>query len=256
MGYPTSFVGFNAERTPNNAAWSLNSDGAHNGGAIVFGDINGGLSLVTIPTLAQGQGGENSQTVGNDAIRPNVRLRVTGDGRVGIGTTIHEYQLTVNAPSTHLQLRRGATETTGGKQLFLELFQEEGPQDPVYPSIRFHHGNKFWNRLEVRMDGFHFKEGNLNGDSYVPIYAGSGFFSGAIGIGTPGSTEKLDVNGNINLSGKVKQNGKEILHIVGIQRVVQGNPAAMVWGAVGSHHIDTPVSQMDPSGQSLRIYYE
>ena len=82
--------------------------------------------------------------------------------------------LRVLASSNHLQLRRETTETTGDKQLFLELYQDDPKiQVPtVYPSIRFHHNNRFWHRLEARADGFHFKEGCLPNDGYINISAG------------------------------------------------------------------------------------
>src|SRR5262249_14562514 len=97
------------------------------------------------------------------------------DGNVGIGATEPGYKLTVSAASTHLQLRRESTETTGGKQTFLELIQvDPNPVKvpEVYPSIRFHHHNRFWQRIEARTDGFHFKTGDLNSDNYVDVRAG------------------------------------------------------------------------------------
>jgi hypothetical protein len=106
------------------------------------------------------------------------------NGNVGIGTTNASQKLTVSAASTHLQLRREATETGGGKQLFLELYQEDSRPVPnvpeVYPSIRFHHNNRFWHRMEARPDGFHFKDGNLNADGLSKIEAGDASFNGNI----------------------------------------------------------------------------
>jgi hypothetical protein len=94
-------------------------------------------------------------------------------GNVGVGITDPGCKLTVSAASTHLQLRREATATTGGKQLFLELFQvDPSTRVPeVYPSIRFHHNNRFWHRIEARGNGLHFKNGDLNSDGYVDITA-------------------------------------------------------------------------------------
>ena len=98
------------------------------------------------------------------------RLRVGKTGAVSIGgdTPGPGTRLTVNASNQHLMLRREARETTGGKQLFLELYQDDpGPSVPeVAPSIRFHHNNRYWHRIEARSDGFHLKDGNLAYDGY------------------------------------------------------------------------------------------
>jgi hypothetical protein len=111
---------------------------------------------------------------------------------VGVNTTTPAAQLTVRASSQHLQLRREATEQTGDKLLFLELYQDENnpPTVPeVHPSIRFHHHNRFWQRIEGRADGIHFKTGDLSSDSDIDIFAGSGHFSG-VGIGTGNSIQQ------------------------------------------------------------------
>jgi hypothetical protein len=95
-------------------------------------------------------------------------------GNVGIGVVDPAYRLTVSAATTHLQLRRENNTTVGGKQVFLELFQlDPVPQrvPEVHPSIRFHHNNRFWHRLEARSNGFHFKTGDLNSDGYVDVSA-------------------------------------------------------------------------------------
>ncbi|MFC4584931.1 tail fiber domain-containing protein [Sphaerisporangium corydalis] len=108
------------------------------------------------------------------------RLRVSRAGNVSIGTNAPDpgNKLTVSAGERHLVLRREPTATTGGKQLFLELFQEESgsPKIPeIAPSIRFHHANRFWHRLEARGDGLHIKAGDLNIDTYSNLTVGTLF---------------------------------------------------------------------------------
>jgi hypothetical protein len=125
-------------------------------------------------------------------------LTVTGTGAssfagsVGIGTVAPGAKLTVSASANHLQLRRESTESAGDKQLFLELYQDD-PQNKVpgvYPSIRFHHNNKFWHRIEGRPDGFHFKEGYLPFDGMRDIHANVAVLAGLrIGGVTIGETE-------------------------------------------------------------------
>ena len=54
------------------------------------------------------------------------RLAVTPDGNVGIGTTYPGAKLTVSSDDSHLQLRREKN-APAGKQIFLELFQDNTP---------------------------------------------------------------------------------------------------------------------------------
>lgn len=116
---------------------------------------------------------------------PQVRLQINHDGNVGIGTTSLGGRLTVGASSAHLQLRRESTETTGGKQLFLELYQYDPDKKvpEVYPSIRFHHNNKFWHRIEARSDGLHIKTGDMNSENYVPLKVGNLQINGTFTVG-------------------------------------------------------------------------
>ena len=63
----------------------------------------------------------------------------------------------------------------GGALLFLELYQPDSnpPKVPeVYSSIRFHHGNRYWHRIEARGTGLHVRDGNTGSDDYKSLYAG------------------------------------------------------------------------------------
>lgn len=128
--------------------------------------------------------------------------------QVGIGTINPQAKLAVSASGQspqqqlpqppHLQLRREATEKSGDKILFLELYQDENPQPTVpevHPSLRFHHHNRFWQRIEGRADGIHFKTGDITSDSDIDIFAATGHFSGNVGIGTPTPRTTLEVKG-------------------------------------------------------------
>jgi hypothetical protein len=125
-------------------------------------------------------------------------LLYRGDN-VGIGITDPVAPLTISASTNHMQLRREATEKTGDKILFLELFQDDSgtPSIPeVHPSIRFHHHYLFWHRIEGRSDGIHFKTGDTTSDVYIDTFAGSGHFSGNVGIGTTNTpVTALEVKG-------------------------------------------------------------
>lgn len=91
---------------------------------------------------------------------------------VGIGTTSPGgAKLVVSAPAAHLQLRREPGEKAGGNLVFLELFQDVNAALNVYPSIRFHHGQKFWHRIEARSEGLLFKTGDTNSDALSDVHA-------------------------------------------------------------------------------------
>ena len=72
-----------------------------------------------------------------------------------------------------LQIRREAGTRTGGKGAFLELFQDDASPAVVpfvYPYIRFHHRNRFTNRLEGRDDGLHVM-GHWSTDDHATCFA-------------------------------------------------------------------------------------
>ncbi|MCW2898699.1 MAG: LamG protein [Streptosporangiaceae bacterium] len=112
-------------------------------------------------------------------------------GNVGVGTTTAPGRLTVGAASDHLQLRRESSAPGGGNVVFLELFQSDTGNDVlIYPSIRFHHSNKFWHRIEGRPEGFYLKTGMLDSDSLVDLHAGRAVLTEVtIGDTTIGETE-------------------------------------------------------------------
>lgn len=125
-------------------------------------------------TQGIGIGSNRIEAIGSNTDQ-DILIIPKGTGNVGIGTTSLEARLTVSSLSSHLQLRRETPQTTGGKQLFLELFQADTAPahvPEVAPSIRFHHSSRFWHRIEARLDGFHFKTGDMNLDDYVDLRAG------------------------------------------------------------------------------------
>ncbi len=130
------------------------------------------------------------------------------DRNVGIGALNPNTTLTISAaggpPATqlvsHLQLRREATQQSGDKILFLELYQDDHVAGAltvpeVHPSIRFHHSNRFWQRIEGRNDGIHFKTGDLTSDGYTGVIAGNGYFGGNAGIAPSSLHAPLEVKG-------------------------------------------------------------
>lgn len=79
--YGTSYVGFNAAHTLSN--WILSPDGewGHNGGGIIFGDVGGSMYFSTV-----GSTGGSQQTLSDNDILKNVKLSISPEGKIGIGT--------------------------------------------------------------------------------------------------------------------------------------------------------------------------
>ena len=108
----------------------------------------------------------------------------------------------VTRDAEHLTLFR-ARSATGGAKMFLELVQEDAnpPTTPeTYPFIRFHHGNRWWHRLEARPDGLHVREGGGGSTDLRALSAGD-MNSNNRAVVT-GNTERLRV-----VRGIIDQNG-------------------------------------------------
>jgi hypothetical protein len=102
----------------------------------------------------------------------------TGATAASIGTTTGGTSAS-GATVPHLQLRRETSAGSAGKALYLELYQDAttGP-NVTFPSIRFHHSQKFWHRVEARPEGFLLKTGDLSSDALVDLYAKTAVVAG------------------------------------------------------------------------------
>jgi hypothetical protein len=104
-----------------------------------------------------------------------------------------------------VQLER--TLATSGKALFLELYQGTAATADVFPSIRFHHGNHYWIRIESSNSRFHFKQGHLDSDEYVDLSARSFSVGGGENV-APGCPEQVRlIRGFVNPSGGTRGKG-------------------------------------------------
>jgi hypothetical protein len=74
LSYGTSYIGFNAERTSDNN-WTVLTDNAHNGGAVIYGTINGDLVFSCIKT-----NGTTNRTLTDSQIKENAQMKLTMDG--------------------------------------------------------------------------------------------------------------------------------------------------------------------------------
>jgi hypothetical protein len=94
----------------------------------------------------------------------------------------------------NIKARRAGTEATGGCKIMLELHQEDSgpPKVPeVGTAIRFHHGSRYWHRIEGRGDGLHVRDGHPDSNDWHSLYAGNMFTNGL--QVTAGATERLRI---------------------------------------------------------------
>jgi len=91
LRYGTSYIGFNASRK-STGIWKTSGTEKSNGGAVIYGDIEGNIRFSTIPSTGDiGQSGITDGTIVS-----NIRLFIHKGGNVGIGTTaINGYKLSV-----------------------------------------------------------------------------------------------------------------------------------------------------------------
>lgn len=91
LGYGTSYIGFNAIRAY--GSWSITSDGANNGGAVIWSQVGGEINFASI-----GNSGSplTNQTLTDADIRSRVAMHIHPNGQVGIGT--------INMPDNNYKL--------------------------------------------------------------------------------------------------------------------------------------------------------
>lgn len=174
-----SSLSYNAHRNANNSAWVF-PDRDRPAVTIEMDDTGGKPRFEVYATSSTNTAGW-TQRLALDCSTGNLAIAHNG-GTVGIGTGASTARLTVAASTEHLRLTRSRAETTGGKHLFLELFQEDPnvTVPEVFPAIRFHHGGRFWHRIEAQSNGIHFRDGNLNSDAYVRVFAENMIVTGMI----------------------------------------------------------------------------
>lgn len=81
LAYGTSYIGFNAVRSSN--TWTSKSDGGHNGGAVIYGDINGNLRFINIDNSGSPT---SDQTNSDGTVKGKTKMIIKPNGQVGIGT--------------------------------------------------------------------------------------------------------------------------------------------------------------------------
>lgn len=80
LNWGTSYLGFNARRQNN--TWLLNTDGANNGGGVIWGNVAGDIYFAGVPST-----GAAAKDLPDAQINSNhTHMVIKGDGNVGIGT--------------------------------------------------------------------------------------------------------------------------------------------------------------------------
>lgn len=75
LNYGSSYIGFNAARTPGTSgSWTLEGDGFHNGGGVIYTDMAGNIYL-----SPQGSTGTATRTLADLDVKGNIALRVGAD---------------------------------------------------------------------------------------------------------------------------------------------------------------------------------
>ena len=139
--------------------------------------------------------GASGGTISGDVV---IQSDLTVDGNIGIGTT---------SPTTYLHIK-GPTGPTGGDFLRIE------PTDlSAIPKISIRHTDG----SEVMILSANPTGASIHGIGGAPLYLGAGGFvrqtihsSGNVGIGTTTPSEKLDVVGNIKITGDLTVSGNII----------------------------------------------
>jgi len=77
LNYGTSYIGFNAARigSGNSANWTIEGDGGHNGGGVIYTDVAGNIYLSPIPSA-----GTATRTLTDLDIKSSITFRVAANG--------------------------------------------------------------------------------------------------------------------------------------------------------------------------------
>lgn len=237
-----SSLSYNAHRNADNSNWVF-PDRARSAVTLEMDDT-GGKARFEVYTNTSANIAGWMQRLALDCSTGNFTIAHNG-GTVGIGTRASTARLTVAASTEHLRLTRSRTETTGGKHLFLELFQEDpnGATVPeVFPAIRFHHGGRFWRRIEARTDGIHFKDGDLNSDAYVRIFAENMIVTGMI-VMWSGAADAIPA-GWLLCNGQTYNNGQSRTPDLRNRFIVGAGQNYVVGNTGGSDRVTLAINEM------------
>ena len=184
----TSYLGFNAAKT--SAGWVFNTNGTHNGGAVIMASSSGQLNFIikrnpsgdAIGTddNCSGFSGTNNETLDNTQIFERTKMIIDPFGKVGIGTTVPMAKLHLFGGDMYLTDQPINNYITSRSAFTLRTDNITAASDN---GIRIYDGNSLG----------HLHIGNLS-YSYIQSYN-----TASIGPGTLG-TSTLDFDDNTNFS--------------------------------------------------------
>lgn len=189
MGWGSSYIGFNAVRIPNTPSsknWFIASDGANNGAAAIYSNVGGDLYFATIPRDADNNAAKLDKSLTDIQFLDTRKVVISSKGNVGIGEMNPQNKLEIKGVAdTGLRLPTGKG---AGKILTSDV-----------------DGNAVWRPATDVTD-------NLWRTLSNPNNIGNGN-SGNVGIGVVNPTEKLEVNGSLQLEGNLygQKNGNDFV---------------------------------------------
>lgn len=186
--------------------------------------------------------GTSLTVTGDAALKKNASVAGTlnVDGAVTLKQTLGlEGNLSLITAEPSLLVRRKSGAATGGSKILLELHQDDASPatvPEVGPSLRFHHGNRFWHRIEGDSAGLHVRDGDPANKVYKPLFVGNfsalgtlnaegdATFKKAVSVGTSltvtgdaalkknvAVTGTLSVDGAVNLKKALALDGNLVL---------------------------------------------
>ncbi|MFN0213586.1 MAG: hypothetical protein ACKVT2_04970 [Saprospiraceae bacterium] len=117
FGYGTSYIGLNAARNKAGTDFTFETDGANNGGNVIWGDVGGRIRFATEPST-----GALSKTRSDAQILAQTKMSIGADGKVTIGDDTNNGTIDINLGQIASGEGIGSKRTSGGNQWGLDFY--------------------------------------------------------------------------------------------------------------------------------------